>query len=342
MLARVLARTAAGVVEGRGRRIGAAEGSIVPHIGPEPSRRGLAFGQHRHGGVVGVEALGRQHVPPDCLHQGGERRRAGSDAIRQGRGVDRDAFTGKGVALPVQRLVQHELRNQYARQQVRTGEAARDRVGGCRRLSDAVAIAARHLLAHVLDDLPTPRLAFERTRHDLVELTQPCPTAFGAGAGRRIDDPLHRQVGGQHRPGRTSGAMLVRREGRHGSRGIGLGFCLSLAFLHVGDGQLKLLDQELAALGRLSELLPAQLRDEELQLLGFEAADQGFAAQRHDHRVGIGEVGRELIGGHRHTSIRSQPSRAARLFAIRRRPDATSSVGFSSRCLRSGRRVAPV
>jgi len=50
-----------------------------------------------------VDPFRRQHVTPDRLYDRGERHCAGADAVRQRRRVDRDALTGKGVALPVQR-----------------------------------------------------------------------------------------------------------------------------------------------------------------------------------------------------------------------------------------------
>ena len=160
---------------------------------------------------------------PDSLDDGGERHRAGADTVGQRRGVDGNALAGERVALSVQRLVKHELRHQHARQQVRAGEAARDRVGRGRRLGDALAVAARHLLAHVLDDLPPPRLAFERAQHDVVELAKPGPAASGAGARRRIHDPLHRQVIGQARSARVDWTALAPCEGGSRSRDVGLG-----------------------------------------------------------------------------------------------------------------------
>ena len=280
-----------------------------------------------------MDPRGGQYVTPNRLHDGGERHRAGSDAVRQRRGIDRDPLTGEGVALPVQRLVQHELRHQHARQQVGAGEAARNGVGRRRRLGHGLAVAARHLLAHVLDDLPAPRLAFQRARHHLAELAQPRSAAPVASARDRVDDPLHREVLGQLRPGRARGTAFACRGSRLGHGDVGLGFRRTLAFLDVGDGQFELLDEELAAFGRRAVLLPAQLGDQELQLLGLEPPDHGFAAQRHDHGMSAGEVGRERISGCRHTAIRSQPSAAASLFAIQPGPDARSAAGSSSRSL---------
>ena len=342
MLPRVFPGPAARIMEGRGRRVGTAERPVVPHVGPQPPRVGLALGQHRNRRVVAVDPIRRQHVTPDRLHDRGERHRTGADTVGQRRRVDRDPLAGEGVALPVQRLVQHELRHQDARQQVRAGKAARDRVGRGRRFGDALAVAARHRLAHVLDDLPPPRFAFERARHDVVELAKPGPAALGTGAGCRIDDPLHRQVIGQVWAPRAGGTALAPCDGGGRNCDVGLGLGRPLALLHVGDGQLELLHEKPATLGGLAELLTPQLGDHELQLLGFEPADQGFAAQRHDHGVGVGEVGRELIGRCRHTPIRSQPSAVATLFTIRPGSVATSAAGFSSRSPRSDRRAALV
>ena len=83
---------------------------------------------------------------------------------------------------------------------------------------------------------------------------------------------------GQARAPRAGGTALAPRGGSGRSRDVGLGLGGPLALFHVGDGQL--------------ELLTPQLGDQELQLLGFEPADQGFAAQRHDQGVGVGKVGR--------------------------------------------------
>ena len=59
MLLGVLAATIAGIEERRRRRIRASKGPVVADIGPHPAGAGLALGQHRHGGVVGMDALSR-------------------------------------------------------------------------------------------------------------------------------------------------------------------------------------------------------------------------------------------------------------------------------------------
>ena len=51
---------------GSGRRL-AAERTVVTHIGPDPTRPGLHLRQHRHSGVVAVDALGGKYVRLDQL-----------------------------------------------------------------------------------------------------------------------------------------------------------------------------------------------------------------------------------------------------------------------------------
>ena len=56
----VLAAAVGGIEEGRGRRIASAKGPVIAHIDPQSPRARLALGQHRYGGVVGMDALGRE------------------------------------------------------------------------------------------------------------------------------------------------------------------------------------------------------------------------------------------------------------------------------------------
>jgi hypothetical protein len=85
--------------------------------------------------------------------------------------------------------MQQELVDQYHRQQARPGKATRDRMRGRRRLGDRLAIPAGELFADMLDNLPTPRLAFQGFRDDLAKLVQ---QQRSAEAGRReLPDDLH-------------------------------------------------------------------------------------------------------------------------------------------------------
>src|SRR5713226_4492343 len=48
-----------------GRRVGAAKGAIVPHIGPQPTGPGLHLGQYRHRGVIAMESFRGEYVSLD-------------------------------------------------------------------------------------------------------------------------------------------------------------------------------------------------------------------------------------------------------------------------------------
>ena len=107
----------------RRRRVGAAERPVVAHVGPQPPGAGLALGEHRHGRVVGVDALGGEHVGADRLDQRHQGRRRGADPVGQRRDVERDALAGIGRALAGERQVQAVLGEQHMRQQLRARRA---------------------------------------------------------------------------------------------------------------------------------------------------------------------------------------------------------------------------
>jgi hypothetical protein len=69
MLFGMLAAAVGRVEEGDRRRIRAAERPIVPDIAPHVPDLRLLFGQHRHGGVVTVQAFGCKDVSTDLQHQ---------------------------------------------------------------------------------------------------------------------------------------------------------------------------------------------------------------------------------------------------------------------------------
>ena len=172
MLLGMLAAAIGRVEEHRRRRIGAAKRPVVAHIGPQPAGAGLALGQHRHGGVVGMDALGCEDMRPDRLDQRHQGRRRSADPIGQRRDVELDAFAGIDRALAVERQMQAVLGEQDMRQQPRPGAPARDRMRRRRRLGDRLAGPAGELLAHVLDHLPLARHQLQRLGHVLAELAQ--------------------------------------------------------------------------------------------------------------------------------------------------------------------------
>src|SRR5208283_2151157 len=110
MLLRVYASAIARIFEEGRRRLLAAKRPVVADIGPYPAGRGLAFGQNRRRGVIGMNAL----APKDMSFQRGQDRiqrcDATADPIGQGRRVDLDPLAGVSGALAIERLMQQELR----------------------------------------------------------------------------------------------------------------------------------------------------------------------------------------------------------------------------------------
>ena len=267
----MLAGAVARVEERRRRRVAPAERLIVAHIGPQSSRARLALRQHRHGGVVGMDAFGCEHMRVDRLDQRRQRRRHCADPVRQCRDVEIDPFARIGGALPVERQVQGVFEEQHLREQRRSGASARDRMRGRRRLRNRLAGAAGELLAHVLDHLPLARHDFQRLGHVLAQLAQ---HAAAARAGRRrgIDDALARQVLRQRAARRLlplEAAHLNSVGARYLRHDLGRRFGFGRGLFQVGKLQFELLDQR-AAFGRLSEPLVAQLGDDKLQLRNLE------------------------------------------------------------------------
>ena len=130
----------------------------------------------------------------DQRHQ---RRRRRAHPVGERRDVEIDAFPRIDRALTVERQMQAVLGEQHMGEQLRSGTPARDRMRGRRRLADRLAGPAGELLAHMLDHLPLARNELQRLGHVLADLAQCRPAAARAGRGRRIDDPLARQMLGQ-------------------------------------------------------------------------------------------------------------------------------------------------
>jgi hypothetical protein len=88
---------------------------VITHVGPQACCRTLVFRQHRHCGVVGVDAFSREHVLLDFRNKGRERCRACADPIGERRDVKVDALFGVDIALPVERQVRAILGEQHMR-----------------------------------------------------------------------------------------------------------------------------------------------------------------------------------------------------------------------------------
>ena len=63
--ARMFAATGRRIVEQNRRRFLAAERPVIADIGPKPAGARLDLGQRRRGGVVHMEAFGRERMPAD-------------------------------------------------------------------------------------------------------------------------------------------------------------------------------------------------------------------------------------------------------------------------------------
>lgn len=71
------------------------------------------------------------------------------------------------------------LAEQHVSEKLWSGAAARDRMRRRRRLHNGIAGPAREPLAHVHDDLPPRRYAFERFGRVLAELAERCAGEAG-------------------------------------------------------------------------------------------------------------------------------------------------------------------
>ena len=133
-----------------------------------------------------MQSFGGEHMGLEALEDRPQHVDAGADLVGQGRQAQRHAFPGVALGLAVQRLMLAKLLEHDHRQQAGTGPAARDHVERRRRLADLLAVPARELLAHVLDDLPLPRDDFQRLGDVLAELGQPRAAAAGQVVGAAI------------------------------------------------------------------------------------------------------------------------------------------------------------
>jgi len=209
--------------------------------------------------------------------------------------VEIDALASVALALPVQGLMTSILLEQDHRQQAGADPGARDDVERCRGLGEPLAIPAGELLAHGLTHEPAPRDDVERLGDHLAHFGEPVATAAAAGRGRGDDDALARQMRRQ-RPARR----LLPDMGCYDRVGSSFRGRLILGggFLELGQLKLELIDEPLAALAGLAELLAPGFGEEQPQTFDLEAGsrDQSLRllsciALGQDHRVRRGEVG---------------------------------------------------
>ena len=83
-----------------GRRITSAEWQVVAHIGPQSPGARLALGEHRHGGVISVQACGRKDMRADELCQRLKCGGARPDPVGHRGDFEGDALMMEGARLP--------------------------------------------------------------------------------------------------------------------------------------------------------------------------------------------------------------------------------------------------
>jgi hypothetical protein len=186
----------------------------------------------------------------DPLGKGRQREGGGADLIGEGRCAERHAFDREPFGLAVEGLVLAIFIEQQHGEETGTGPAARGRVERRRWLGDLLAIAAGHLLAHGLNDLPPARDHLECLRDILTELGEAGAAAGRASAWRRDHDTFARQMVGEWLARRASARVGRDSLGPRGGFG---GFGGDTIFTGVGfeifELQLHLLEQAGAALG---------------------------------------------------------------------------------------------
>ncbi len=269
----MLAGAVARIEERRGGRVAPVEGLIVAHIGPQPSSARLALRQHRHSGVVGMDAFGRKHVLADRLDQRHQRCRRGAHPVGQCRDIEIDPLARIGRALAIERQVRAYLANSTC---VSSAGPARPRAIGCEGAGGWV-IASQ---ARQENFSRTCWITFHwRGTTSNVSVTSSPelaqhPATARAGGRRGIDDAIARQMIRQRTARRLLAfepAHLDRIDVRRLRRDLGRCFSFGGSLFQAGKLQLELLDQR-TPLGRLSKALVAQLGDGELQLRDLQRA----------------------------------------------------------------------
>ena len=217
-----------------------------------------------------MQPFGGEHMPTDQLVERGQSGSAGTDMIRQAGDVEVDALPGIALALPVQWLMAAVLLEQDHRQQAGADPGARDDMERRRRLGDRLAVAAGELLAYGLSHEPAPRNDVERLGDHLAHLGEPVAAAAAAGGGRWDDDPLARQMGRQRPSRRLLPDMGCHDRVSFSSGSFGRRLVLGGGLLELGQLELELVDEPLAPLAGLAELLAPGLGEEQLQALDLQ------------------------------------------------------------------------
>jgi hypothetical protein len=141
-----------------------------------------------------MQAVGRHDLGADQVGDRADGAGGLAAPVDECRAGDVGAHSGEDLALPVERNVIVELRDQDMRQERRPGQAARDRPGRRRGLHHALAVAAGLLRPVDLDHLQLGGDEVEDLGHVLADQPQHAAAIGAALAGVEGDD-LARRVG---------------------------------------------------------------------------------------------------------------------------------------------------
>ncbi len=187
---------------------------IVPHIGPQPGRLGLAVAgsQHRNRRIIGVDFRPCQYMLPDLIDQRREQLTGRAYPSGQSGTIKVDSFPSVDLRLPIQRQVICELRHQHMRQQTRAGQTLIDRPRRSRCLDHLFAASASKLRPHMLNHLEAGRNAFQLLGYIFAKLTQGTAAIRTAVcAGGWVMTSRGRSSGNGLRGGRGRDLIGVRR-----------------------------------------------------------------------------------------------------------------------------------
>ena len=223
----VLAFAVVGIIEERSGRPGTCKRCVIADIRPHPGDVGFVFCQKRHRGVIGVKAFGAEHMGLEQAVQWPHSGCDPADLIGERREAEGNTLAFEAVALAVERLVQPELVEREAGEEVRAEHGTRRDVERCRRLGDGLACAAGEAFADGLDDLVVGGHRLQGAADAFAKLAQIIGPAAGAHLDGGNDDPLDGQTFWQ----RAAGA------GRAGEGRNGRGFCDGLLRGDLGFGR---------------------------------------------------------------------------------------------------------
>jgi hypothetical protein len=252
-----------------------------------------------------MDAFRSEHVRFDQLIERHQHRGAGADMIGHGRQRDLDPLARILLALAVERLMVGVFFNEDHGQQARPGKTPCDHMEGRWRLADLLAGPAAELLPHMLGHKPLPRHHIQGLGDILAELRELAAAAARARCRRRVDDTLARQV-----IRKVPARRLAPREASDlGAGRLGLGRVLPRRRGQFLELQLHLIEKSLAALGARTKSLALHLGDHQLKMLDQRLGARELGARFNERRLQHIHVIGEFVRCRRHEHHSPQSER---------------------------------